>query len=390
MKRKNNFIMLSISLFFMIIFLAIPASASLSLTEKVEQTITKASDMFEQGKIKKGHPYKVHISPNLILAFSEENFDRDMEKAFSVLDELMTKNKKRISPKEVANNRNMDTTQKAQNPPKVGTKTTPVKKKNPPSDRISALMRAENHHPKHRKLAANEVPIQYSVFKSYNALHQSREEQEDKTSEADMQMVNRERQLAEEELQQKRARNQQIQLQAMKWQSELDREAAESARKAAAYKAEHSFGAYVKRFFTTVLQTAVGSFTGAFIGNIGSHLADKAVGSLFHLPSDSPAAAGVSAAVNSAASSTSQAVTNVATSTITKSSQKTSLTGSATKAYSWRNKSTQNHNRGIVGIKPYYQPSTRQGRNKNVKHAIKSGTPYLQQYYRPIKKKVKY
>ena len=313
MKGKNRLAALGIFLC-LGVFIALPANAaksdsrngSLSVTEKVEKAITRASDLFEQGKIKKGHPYIVHISPRLTLSFSAENFDQDLEKAFKVLDTLMTRAKKVARVKK---------------PPEKTAKvsqTSPAKpeirEKAPPRDRISALMQAENQHPKQRKLTAREVPIQFSAFKNYNALHQGRAMAEDKAAEADMQAVNQERQAAEEELRQRRARKQQIQAQAMKWQNELDKEAAESARKAAAYEAEHSFGAYMKGFFTTILQTAVGSFTGAFIGNVGSHLADKAVGSLFHGSMDSPAAVGMSSAINSTASATGQAVSSGVTS----------------------------------------------------------------------------
>jgi len=276
-------------------------NGSLSITEKVEKTITRASDMFEQGKMIKGHPYIARISPRLTLTFAAESFDADLEKAFKVLDVLMTQAREKSRVKN--------------NPPgktgKISPTSSPkpdIRKKAPPRDRISALMQAENQHPKQRKLTAREVPVQFSTFKNYNALHQGRAIAEDRAAEADMQAVNQERQMAEEELRQRRARKQQIQVQAMKWQNQLDKEAAESARKTAAYEAEHSFGSYVKRFFTTVLQTAVGSFTGAFVGNIGSHLADKAVSSLFHGSSDSAAAVGMSTAINSTASAAGQSV----------------------------------------------------------------------------------
>ena len=312
MKKKNSFAAVGISLFLSLL-LVLPVRASKNdrindsqfLTEKVEKAITRASDMFEQGNIIKGRPYVVHISSRLLLSFSAENFDNDLDKAFKVLDTLMTQAKKETQLENAPRNN--------KNTPKP-LRTKPVSSKNvPPPDRISALMQAEGQHPKPRKLTAREVPLQFSAFKNYNALHQGRAMQEDKAAEADMQAVNRERQSAEEELRQRRARKQQVQLQAMNWQNELDKEASESARKAAAYEAEHSFGAYVKGFFTTILQTAVGSFTGAFIGNIGTHLADKAVNSLFHNSSSSlnnAASVGTSSAINATTSTTSQAISN--------------------------------------------------------------------------------
>jgi len=312
-KGKNRLavigMFLCLNIFFVFpVIASINSGNSQSVTERVEKAITRASDMFEQGKIKKGHPYIVRISPRLTLTFTAENFDQDLEKAFKVLDTLMTRTKK-ASRAKPSSGKGSSVSQISPSKPEI-------RKNAPPRDRISALMQAESRHPKQRKLTTREVPIQFSTFKNYNALHQGRATAEDRAAEADMQAVNQERQAAEEELRQRRARKQQIQAQAMKWQNELDKEAAETARRVAAYEAEHSFGAYVKRFFTTVLQTAVGSFTGAFIGNVGSHLADKAVNSLFHGSLDSPAAAGLSSAINATASTTGQAVSNGVTSGI--------------------------------------------------------------------------
>jgi len=418
MKRKNSFAVFIATGLFFLVFSFIPSTrASLgtqktqleAMTEKVEKTITKASDMFEAGKIKKGAPYIARISPTLTLTFRAENFDQDLEKAFNILDNLMTRAQKASPSKQQA--KNAPKTHNAGKSRHLTPSPPPPPKKNPkPRDRISALMQAESRHPKRRPLTAKEVPIQYSTYKSYSALHKSREAQQDKAAEADMQIVNRERQLAEQELQQRRAQKQQVQVQAMKWQAELDKEAAESASKQAAYEAEHSFGAYVKRFFTTVLQTAIGSFTGAFIGNIGSHLADKAVGSLFHLPSDSPAAAGVSAAVNSAASSTGQAVSNGVTSSLSRSTQSPTPSKPISPSQSWKNSpairktgkpyrpnsrsSSSYHGpqKGIWAQDPNWVSKIKfYGINKNKPpHIVKCGTPYLQRHYRPIKKKVKY
>ena len=364
MKKKSSLVTIFVFFFLSFLFMYSPGQASQGntkshfqpLTEKVEKTITRASDMFEKGQIKKGHPYVARISSNLTLTFTAENFDSDLEKAFGVLDKLMTQAKREASPRKATSGTGSVRKEAALKKP------APIQSSSPPSDRISALREAESHHPKERELSAKEVPLQYSSFKSYNALHQGRVAQEDKEAEADMQTVGMERQQAEAELQQRRARKQQLQAQAMKWQDELDREAAETATKAAAYEAEHSFGSYVKRFFTTVLQTAVGSFTGAFIGNIGTHLADKAVGSLFHHSSSTlsrAASAGTSSAINSAAGATGQAVTNGVTSAITRGSRAPTASKPISPARTWHHSSVK--------------------RNTNSKY-----TPLVQRHYNPV------
>ena len=67
----------------------------------------------------------------------------------------------------------------------------------------------------------------------------------------------------------------------MNWQNEMDKGAAESARAAAEWHREHSFGAYARRFLTTVVETGVGSFSSAFLGAVGSELADEATKAIF-------------------------------------------------------------------------------------------------------------
>ena len=104
--------------------------------------------------------------------------------------------------------------------------------------------------------------------------------QQDAAAEADMQAVIAERQAAAVEQQMKRERRQQLQGQAMEWQAQLDQGAAESARAAAEWQREHSFGAYARRFLATTIQTGAGAFSSTFFGGIGAELANRAVNGL--------------------------------------------------------------------------------------------------------------
>jgi hypothetical protein len=92
-----------------------------------------------------------------------------------------------------------------------------------------------------------------------------------------MQAVIAERQAAAVEQQMREERRQQLQAEAMEWQAQLDQGAAESARAAAEWQREHSFGAYARRFLATTIQTGAGAFSATFFGGIGAQLADRAV-----------------------------------------------------------------------------------------------------------------
>lgn len=219
---------------------------------KLEKAIITASDMHDSGGLEAGTPYVATITPTVKIAFSKENFDADLEKAMKVYDGLLMKRKSMSQQKT----------------------------KSPADRRISALMTAE------QKTASVEPPVagapaDYNVYEDYTQTHKDRTLRENQAAEADMRSVLNERQAAEAELVQKKQRKQAVQEQAMRWQAELDKQASASARVAAEWNRQHSFGAYARRFLGSVVQTAVGSFTTALLTPIATNLANNAVGQMF-------------------------------------------------------------------------------------------------------------
>jgi len=234
---------------------------------KLEKAITKASDLYDSGKIQQGQPYIAAIAPNIKITFSKENFDTDLKKAFGVYDKLIVYRKKMKSSKK-------SSTPSPRSAPR----------KNTPDDRIAALMREEKKmiepSPQSREKTATQYS-KYSVYKTYQQGHQAKAQQEDQAAEADIKTVIAERRAAETALQQRIKHKQELQAQAAKWQGELDKQASASSSAATKWQTEHSFGAYTKRFFYSVLQTAVGSFGSAFLGTVATHYANKAVIKMF-------------------------------------------------------------------------------------------------------------
>ena len=180
-----------------------------------------------------------------------------------------------------------------------------------PRDRMSALIAAERQTAAKSRQSDGQIPADYSMHKNYQQMRQARTQSEEKEIEAERQIVLAERAAAAQNLQRRREREAQLQAQSAKWQDELDRQAKVSAQAAAQWEAEHSFGAYAKRFLGVVVQTSVGAFTGAFLGTVATNLADKAVKKLFPGASTSTtsqaAAAGTSAAITSTATTAGQA-----------------------------------------------------------------------------------
>jgi hypothetical protein len=273
--QNRNPILLGVILIITMIFLFAPAVFSKKAPEikvetaiaNLEKVILRASDLYENGNIQQGNPYIAMIAPKVKISFSKENFDADLKKAFGVYDKLIIyRNKMKPSEK--------TSTPSKQSP----------SKKNAPDDKIAALMREERKMiaPNHRSKEKTAIQYsKYSIYKTYEQGHQTKVEQEDQSAEADMKTVIAERRAAETALQQRIKHKQELQSQATKWQGELDKQASASASAAAKWQAEHSFGAYTKRFFYSVLQTAVGSFGSAFLGTVATHYANEAVEKMF-------------------------------------------------------------------------------------------------------------
>jgi len=147
-------------------------------------------------------------------------------------------------------------------------------------DGITALMRAERETQSAQPGSPDNnftATGGFDVYNNYSTSHVTKLQRADQMAELDMQNINAERQAVEAERLQKMQRDQELQGQAMEWQAQLDKQASDSARKAAEWEATHSFGAYATAFFGTVLQTTIGSFTGGLLTPVATTLANKAV-----------------------------------------------------------------------------------------------------------------
>jgi len=232
-----------------------PDAAALdALIGKLESAITTAARLRDEGKITARSPYIVQLTPKTSLSFTAEHFEADAEKAFAVYKNLL-EFRQRGAAKHAASQ---------------------------PEGRLGALMEAERKTSARAPLPPPQgVEAQFDLYQQFRAEHDKKLAMEEQSADADMRAVSAERKGAEAEQAQRRQRDQQLQQQAMKWQAELDKQASGSARAAAQWEAQHSFGAYAKRFLGAVLQTTIGSFTTAFLTPITTDLANRAVQQMF-------------------------------------------------------------------------------------------------------------
>ena len=290
-----------------------------TVAENIEKAILHASTLNEQGKIQKGSPLVVPVASDLRLTFTAENFDADLDKAFQLLDRLMTQAKAEKSQAAPARPRPSPSPPvQAAAPPAPPVSSAPVQA----PDRLTALRQSEKQTAQAAPTRQEAgIPLEYSVYKNYQNTRQGRMQEEEKSIEAEKQVVIAERQAAAQNQQRKRERDQQLQAQATAWQGELDKQAKASAAAALQWEQEHSFGAYVKRFLGMVVQTSVGAFTGGLLGTISTNLANQAVTQLFPAASTNiysqAAAAGTSAAITQTGTAVGQSVGQQAGSMVT-------------------------------------------------------------------------
>lgn len=296
-------------------------AATAAVVANIEKAILQASEWHEQGKIQKGRPLVIPVASDFQLVFSAENFDADLDKAFHVLDQLMTRAKAergtmagtRAAPGSAQPGQNVTSApQAAAVPPGPP----------PATDRLTALMQAERQTARAVPSGqATGIPLEYSVYQNYRQSRSARIQEDDKMIEAEKQAVIAERQAAAQSQLRKREREQQLQGQATAWQVELDKQAKASSAAALQWEQEHSFGAYAKRFLGMVVQTSVGAFTGGFLGVLSTNLANKAVSNLF--PDAYPniytqaAAAGTSSAITQTGVTAGQTVGQQAAAAVT-------------------------------------------------------------------------
>ncbi len=291
-----------------------------TVAANIEKAILQASELHEQGKIQKGRPLVMPVASDLRLTFTAENFNADLDKAFQILDQLMTRARAGNDRGSMARPAPVSAlpAQTAASSPSAAA----VPGVTPATDRLTALMQAERQTAQAAPAGQEaHMNLEYSVYKNYRQSHQTRIQKEDKMIEAEKQVVIAERQAVAQNQQRKRERDQQLQSQAGAWQAELDKQAKASAAATLQWQQEHSFGAYVKRFLGMVVQTSVGAFTGGFLGTVSTNLANKAVSNLFPAAStdifSQAAAAGTSAAITQTGTSVGQSVGQQAATTVT-------------------------------------------------------------------------
>jgi len=248
-----------------------------SSIKKLENGIVQASELYDTGKLPDAPPFQVRISSNITVSFSRTSFTTDLSLAFDHYKKLLII--KYTSVNQQANLQPPATAEARPSNP-------PAKKNIEADDEITALMRAEQEtvsaQPRSQSNNFN-AATGFDVYSNYQMSHAATLQQADQMAEFDMQNVLAERQAAETERLQKIQRDQEIQGQAMEWQSLLDKQASDSARKAAEWEATHSFGAYATSFLGTIAQTAIGSFTGGLLTPVATILANKTVKSLFNI-----------------------------------------------------------------------------------------------------------
>lgn len=314
-------------LFVALLLIGLPASAqaaasraaggtAVAVTENIEKAILQASELREQGKIQKGRPLVIPVASDFQLVFSAENFDADLDKAFRVLDQLMTRARAERGQTAPARQAPIPM-QPGQPQPQAAVPGPP-----PPADRLTALMQAERQTARIAPSGqAAGIPLEYSVYQNYRQSRTARIQEDDKMIEAEKQAVIAERQAAAQSQQRRRERDQQLQAQATAWQAELDKQAKASSSAALQWEQEHSFGAYAKRFLGMVVQTSVGAFTGGFLGTLSTNLANKAVSNLFPDASANiytqATAAGTSSAISQTGTTVGQTVGQQAAAAVT-------------------------------------------------------------------------
>ena len=274
----------------------------------IEKAILQASEWQEKGKIQKGRPLMIPVASDLRLTFTAENFNADLDKAFQILDQYMSRTGMGNEP-----------VPKTAPPPLAARSAPPAPPPSPSpqgraadKDRLTALREAERQTQSLPSAQSAAMSPDFSVYGAYRQNHQRRRQEQEKTIEAEKQMVIAERQAAAQNQLRKRERDQQLQSQSGAWQTELDRQAKASAAVALQWEQENSFGAHMKRFLGMVVQTSVGAFTGGFLGTVSTNLANKAVSKLFPDANASLAtqatAAGTSAAITQTGTTVGQTV----------------------------------------------------------------------------------
>lgn len=308
-------------------FLTVPAGVSGAVDSRVaqldqiidrtEKAILHATELRNAGKLRPGRPYVVKIAPKVKLSFSAERFKSDLQTALDVHDKLVRYRHKLSGGHKPAVHKKHHTA-----PPAHRENDRHRVAKAPPSpsdDPIAAMRYAEKKSAAASPPPRAHAPVNYDVYQDYRKAHANSLLQQDRAAEADIAAVLAERRQAETELIQVRQRKQQLQAQATKWQAELDKQASQSAKAAAQWEQEHSFGAYARRFLGTVLQTAIGSFSTAFLTPVAVNLANRAVGSLFpsvdttNLAARAATASATRVAVTNLGSAAGQAVANSVT-----------------------------------------------------------------------------
>ncbi|MBN1268226.1 MAG: hypothetical protein JXB04_01445 [Kiritimatiellae bacterium] len=186
-----------------------------------------------------------HLLPASTLTFSQETFDQDLEQALDLLDRYAAVRAGRFEQ---------------------------VREQSP-EEQLREMEEGFVEVDEDRLEAAES----FSAFEAYAEGHKARQAERDRAAEDDMRRVTEERRLAQERKAVQDAARRKTQDLNRTWQEEMDAQATREAEAEAAWRREHSAGAFMKKFAWTLAGSTVTSFAGGFAHSVGAGYADYVI-----------------------------------------------------------------------------------------------------------------
>ena len=222
-----------------------PAAGVAEFTAQIETICRNA----QQGTLTEPARVTAPAAGNLLqaatLTFSLETFDRDLDKALDLLDQYAALNAERFHE---LDDRSAE-------------------------DRLKTA-EAEMGEPDPIRPEAAES---FSLFDEYSRTHKERQAERDRRAEDDMRRTTEERRLAQERAAIDASTRRRMQDLNRQWQEEMDAQATREAEAEAAWRREHSAGAFMKKLAWTLAGSTLTSFTGGFAHSMGAGYADYVI-----------------------------------------------------------------------------------------------------------------
>lgn len=247
----------SILCMLLIVFMHFTSNVSASTKDHELETLIRgiyegvgiAAYKYEQGNLSDGM-YMHKLTEKVSLSFSSSSYDKDISRAFALISSLQKKHIKTKAQNKISK-------------PKA-------------LSRMERLMQAERTISRNAP-QANYFITDYDVMNAFKETRKKRIAAKNFSADGDIQAVISERQVAEQELINKKERQAVLQEQASAWQAQLDQQAVEQASVMREWKKQNGFGAHVRRIFTGALGAGISSFTGGLTSAISNDLANKAI-----------------------------------------------------------------------------------------------------------------